>query len=132
MSLKASFLIAPLVDIITGKVIEAGTSGDAAKINARAQELVAINGAILAINSGDATGLAKLQAALNTVALSPGEALALQSLLAAVSNQLALLSTIAGSTLVGEAATEVLDVVLTAANTVAQAYIAKYPAAAAA
>lgn len=132
MKLNATILIAPLIDLLVGKVIEAGTGMVPAKIAARAEELIAINTAILAINSGDPTGLASLQAALSTTALDPGEALALQSLLASVSTQLSLLSNIAGSTLIGQASTVILDSVLGTATTAAQAYVAKYgtPAAA--
>lgn len=129
MKLNASILIAPLVDILTGKVIEAGTHGDSAKILARAQELVAINAALIQINSGDATGIAALQAAITPTALSPGEALALNSLFAAVANQLALLSNIEGSTLIGQAATAILDSIIQTANGVAQAYVKKYQSA---
>jgi|ERR1700685_1017257 len=128
MSLNASLLIAPLIDIITGKVIEAGTAMVPAKLVARATELVAINTAILAINSGSAGGLASLQAALETTALDPSEALALQSLLGAVSQQLSLLSNIAGSTLLGQANTAILDSILATGTTAAQAYITKYSA----
>lgn len=132
MKLNASILIAPLVDIIVGKIIEAGSNKDPVKMVARAEELIAINGAFLKINSGDGTGLADLQAALDTKALSPGEALALQSLLASVSNQLALLSSIAGSMLVGQANTAILDSILATGTTAAEAYMAKYSAAASA
>lgn len=130
MNLNASILIAPLVDILTGKIIEGGTGMVPAKIVARADELIAINTAMLAINSGNPTGLASLQAALSTTALDPGEALAVQSLLAAVSNQLALLSNVAGSTLLGQANTAILDSILATATTAAQAYVTKYGAAA--
>jgi len=126
MSLNASLLIAPLIDIITGKIIESGAGGDPAKLVARANELIAINTALLAINTGSAEGIAALQAALNTTALSPGEALALQALLGSVAKQIALLTTIAGSTLIGQAATDVLDSIVTTANTAAQAYVTKY------
>lgn len=126
MNLNVSLLIAPLIDIVTGKVIEAGTNGVPAKIAARAAELIAINEALLAINSGNPTGLALLQTALNTTALDPGEALALQSLLASVSNQLSLLSNIAGSTLLGQANTVILDSILATATNVAHAYLVKY------
>ncbi len=135
MSLTATLLIAPLIDILTGKVIEAGTGGDAAKIVARAKELIAINAALAEINSGNGLGLAELQAALTTTALAPGESLALQSLFGSVANQISLLTNIAGSTLVGQGATLVLDNVLATATAAAQAYVAKYspaPAAAAA
>jgi hypothetical protein len=132
MSLNASILIAPLIDIITGKIIEAGTGGVAAKIVARAQELIAVNTALNEINSGSTAGLPALQAAFNTTALSPGEALALQSLFASLSTQISLLTTIAGSTLLGQANTVILDSVLATATTTAQAYVTKYgtPAAA--
>ena len=126
MALNASILIAPLVSIITGKIIEAGANGDATKMVAKATELIAINKALTDINSGSATGLVELQTAFNTSSLSPGEALALQSLFAALSNQIALLTSIAGSTLLGQANTAILDSVLATATTVAQTYVAKY------
>lgn len=126
MSLNASLLIAPLIDIITGKIIESGTSGDATKIVARATELIAVNTALAEINSGNTAGLPALQAAFTTTALSPGEALALQSLLASLSSQVSLLTNIAGSTLLGQAATEIFDSVLATATATAQAYVKKY------
>lgn len=130
MSINASILIVPLVDIITGKIIEAGTSMVPAKLIARAEELIAINTALTEINSGSVTGLPALQAAFNTVALSPGEALALQSLFASLSSQISLLSVISGSTLIGQASTVVLDSILATATATAQAYITKYGSAA--
>lgn len=128
MSLNASLLIAPLIDILTGKIIEAGTGGDHAKIVARATELIAINTALVEINAGNTAGLPALQAAFNTTSLSPGEALALQSLLASLSSQISLLTNVAGSTLLGQAASQIFDSVLATATTTAQAYIVKYSA----
>ena len=95
MSLNASLLIAPLIDILTGKIIEAGTGGDHTKILARANELIAVNNALVEINAGNTAGLPALQAAFTTTALSPGEALALQSLLASLSTQISVLTNIA-------------------------------------
>jgi hypothetical protein len=126
MNINASILIAPLVDIITGKIIEAGTSMVPAKLVARAQELIAVNTALTEINSGSVAGLPALQAAFNTTALSPGEALALQSLFASLSTQLSLLTTIAGSTLLGQSSTIILDAILTTATATARAYVTKY------
>jgi hypothetical protein len=130
MSLNASLLITPLIDFVTGKIIEAGTGMDHTKLVARATELVAVNTALVEINAGNVAGLPALQAAFNTTALSPGEALALQSLFAALSNQISLLTSVAGSTLLGQAAGDVMSSILSTANTVAQAYITKYSAAA--
>lgn len=129
MSLNASLLIAPLIDILTGKIIEAGTSGDHAKILARANELIAVNTALVEINAGNTAGLPALQAAFSTTALSPGEALALQSLLASLSTQVSVLTNIAGSTLLGQASTEIFDSILAVATATAQAYVKKYSAA---
>lgn len=129
MNLTPTLLITPLIDFVTGKLIEAGTSGDKTKQAARATELLAINAALLKINAGDTTGLAALQAAIQTSALSPGEALALQSLLATLGGQLALVDKVAGGTLIGTAATAYADQVLSAANSVATAYGATAPAA---
>jgi hypothetical protein len=126
MTLNASLLIAPLIDILTGKIIEAGTGGDHAKMVARADELIAINNALVEINAGDAAGLPALQAAFVTTALSPGEALALQSLLASLSTQISILTNIAGSTLLGQASTVIFDSVLATATATAQAYAKKY------
>lgn len=132
MSLNASLLITPLIDFVTGKIIEAGTGMDHAKLVSRAEELILVNTALTEINSGNVAGLPALQAAFNTTALSPGEALALQSLFAALSNQVALLTNIAGSTLLGQASSEVMTSILATATTTAQAYVTKYgtPAAA--
>jgi hypothetical protein len=125
MSLNASLLVGPLVDFITGKIIEAGTGGDATKIVARAKELIAINTAFLKVNAGDVTGLPELQQAFGTTALSPGESLALQSFFASLGSQVALLTNVAGSTLIGQSATVVLDSILNSATVVAQAYVTK-------
>lgn len=126
MSLNASLLITPLIDFVTGKIIEAGTSMAPAKLVSRAQELILVNTALTEINAGNVAGLPALQAAFNTTALSPGEALALQSLFAALSNQVSLLTNIAGSTLLGQAASDVMNSILTTATTTAQAYVTKY------
>jgi hypothetical protein len=132
MSLNASLLIAPLIDLIAGGIIQSGTGGDGPKIIARATELIAINTALQQVNAGNVAGLPALQQALQTTALSPAETLALQSVLAALANQVALLTSIAGSTLLGQAATTVFDSILTTATTAAQAYITKYTPASAA
>lgn len=122
-------LLTPLIQWIVSKVIEAGTNGDAGKQYARAQELLAVNAAAILIDNGDPTGPAALAAALtNQTALSPGEAVALQSLLATFGNQLTLLNQAGGGTLLGGAAQLIVTQILTAANAVASAYPA--PAAA--
>ena len=125
-----SMLITPLIDFITGKIIESGAGGDAAKLTARAAELIVINQALVDINAGSPNGVTELASALNTQSLTPGEALAVQSLFASLSNQAALLTTIAGSTLLGQANTVILDSILATATATAQAYVAKYKAAA--
>ena len=104
-------------------MIEAGTAGDKAKQYARAQELIKVNAAVTAIDSGDPSGTAQLASALsNQTALSPGEAVALQSLLAVVGNQLALLNKVAGGTLLGGEAEQIVTTILAAGTAVAQAY----------
>jgi hypothetical protein len=132
MSLNVTLLITPLIEFVTGKVIESGTGGDATKQAARAQEVIAINTALTAIDNGNAQGTLQLASALNTSALSPGEGLALQSLFAILGNQLALIDNVAGGTLLGTAANAVAVSILTAANAAAQAYITKAAAPAAA
>lgn len=127
MTISATLFITPLIDFVTGKIIEAGTSGDVAKQAARATELVAINNALLEIDAGNVSGTVALAAALNTTALTPGEGLALQSLFAILGNQLALINSVAGNTILGTAATAIATSILNAANTTAQAYIAKAP-----
>jgi hypothetical protein len=126
MSLNASLLITPLIDFVTGKIVEAGTKMDPAKLVARAQELIAVNTALIAINAGDPNGLPELQAAFTTTALAPGEALALQSLFAALSNQVALVISIKNSTVLGAEASNVMGAVLATATSTAQAYVVKY------
>jgi len=126
--LNASLLIAPLVDLITGKIIEAGTNMVPASLVARANELIAVNAALAEVNSGNAAGLPALQQAFNTTALSPGESLALQSFFAALGNQVALLTSVAGSTLLGQSASAVLTAILSTATAAAQAYVTKYAA----
>lgn len=127
IQLNPSMLIAPLIDILTGKVIEAGTAMDPAKLVARANELIAVNTSLTEINAGNTAGLPALQAALNVgTALSPGESLALQSLFAGLANQISLLTSIAGSTLLGQANTMIFDSILQTATTAAQAYVTKY------
>jgi hypothetical protein len=132
MTINATLFITPLIEFVTGKIIESGTSGDATKQAARATELVAINAALLQIDQGNPAGTVALAAALNTSALSPGEGLALQSLFAIIGNQLALVNSVAGGTLLGTAATAIATSILNAATTTAQAYIAKATAAPAA
>jgi hypothetical protein len=126
MSLNASLLITPLIDFVTGKIVEAGTKMDPAKLVARAQELIAVNTALIAINAGDVNGLPELQAAFTTTALAPGEALALQSLFAALSNQISLLTSVSKSTLLGQGVSDVMNSVLATATSTAQAYVVKY------
>lgn len=130
MTLNATLLIAPFVDILTGKIIEAGTGGTPDKIVARAKELIDVNTALVEINTGNAAGLPALQQALSgTTAFTPGETLALQSLFAGLANQISVLTNIAGSTLIGQAATTIMDSILATATATAQAYVAKYAAA---
>jgi hypothetical protein len=129
MSFNAAILIAPLIDFITGKIIEANAGGDPAKIVGRATELIAINTALSDLNQGNTNGIAGLQAALISTSLSPGEGLALQSLFATIGNQVALLSSVSGGTLLGQAATAIADNILATATTCAQAYVTKYSAA---
>lgn len=126
MSLNASLLITPLIQFVTGKIIEAGTSMDPGKLVARANELIAVNTALLEINSGNAAGLPALQAAFTTTALAPGEALALQSLFASLGNQIAVLTQVAGSTLLGQASSVVITAILNTASATAQAYVTQY------
>lgn len=132
MSLNASLLITPLIEFVTGKIIEAGTKMTPANLVARAEELIAVNTALTEINAGNAAGLPALQAAFSTTALAPGEALALQSLFAALSNQVSLLTSVAGSTLLGQGVSDVMNSVLATATATAQAYVAKYSTPAAA
>lgn len=132
MSLTAIMFVTPLIQFVTGKIIEAGTSGNATKQAARAQELEAINAALLQIDQGNSAGTIALASALNTSALSPGEGLALQSLFAIIGQQLAVIDTVAGGTLLGVEASAVATAILNAANETAQAYIAKAPPVAAA
>lgn len=127
---NAAALIAPLVDFIVGKVIEASTNGDPAKILGRAQDVLAINNALIMIDQGNTAGTAALAASFNTTALSPGEGLALQSLMAIIGNQVALLNAVAGSTLLGGATGAIVVSILTAGSATAQAYITKYGSAA--
>ena len=121
-----NFLLTPLIDFITGKIIESGANGVAATLVARAQELIAINTALLQINAGNSAGITALQSALNTSALSPGEGLALSSLFATLGNQLAAIQSVAGATLLGTAGTAIADAILNAATAAAQAYVTKY------
>jgi hypothetical protein len=131
MSLNPVLFITPLIDWIVGKIIEAGTSGDIVKQAARAQEVININAALTAIDQGSPGATILLAAALNTTALSPGEGLALQSLFAIIGNQLALISSVAGGTLLGTAANAIATSILAAGTATAQAYVAKAPVAAA-
>ena len=130
MNVAANLLIAPLIDFITGKIIESGTAGDGAKMVSRAKELIAVNEALLEINQGNTAGIGALQAALNTTALTPGEALAIQALFATIGNQVALVNSVAGSTIIGAAATSIATEILNAGTTCAQAYVTKYGTAA--
>jgi len=126
VKISPTLLIAPLIDFITGKIIESGTAGDGTKMAARAKELIAVNAALLEINQGDTTGIASLQAALNTSSLTPGEALAIQALFATIGNQVTLLNSVAGGTIIGQAATAIATDILNAGTACAQAYVTKY------
>lgn len=127
MNLNPSLLVKPLIQIIVGKLIEAGNTNDKPKMVARAQEIIAINAAFTGLNTGNPAGLPALQEALtSTTALSLGEALALQSLSAGLANQIALLTNVAGSTLMGQGATLIMDSILAAGTETAQEYITKY------
>jgi hypothetical protein len=127
MNALTAGLLTPVVDLITGQIIHAGTNGDATKIVARANALLAINTAITDINSGNsAAGMTALGAALSTANLQPGEAIALQNLMSVLSSQLGLLQTVLGSTILGQSQTMILNNVLAAGSAVAQAEIAKY------
>jgi hypothetical protein len=125
---NATALITPLIDFIVDKVIQASTGGDTTKQLARAQELLAINNAITLIDQGNPAGTTALANALITGALSPGEGLALQSLLAIIGNQLALVNTLAGGTLLGGTAEAIVTSILAAGSAVAQGYVTKYGA----
>lgn len=127
MNLNASLLVKPLIQIIVGKLIEAGNTNDKPKMVTRAQEIIAINAAFTGLNTGNPAALPALQAALtSTTALSLGEALALQSLSAGLANQIALLTNVVGSTLMGQGATLIMDSILAAGTETAQEYITKY------
>jgi len=123
---NATALVTPLIDFIVDKVIQAGTGGDVAKQLARAQEILAINNALTLIDQGNVGGAAALANALVTGALTPGEGLALQSLLAIIGNQLALVNTLAGGTLLGGTTEAIVTSILAAGSSVAQGYITKY------
>ena len=126
MSLNASILVAPLVDFVTGKIIEANANNVPATLVSRAQEIIALNAAVTAINNGDPNGLAALQSALVTTALSPGESLALASLTASLGKQVALIGSIEGGTILGSVVTAQVTAILATGTAVAQAYVAKY------
>ena len=87
---------------------------------------MAINNALTLIDQGNVTGTAALASATITTALTPGEAIALQSLMAIFGNQLALLNTVAGGTLLGGTAEAIVTSILAAGSVVAQAYVTKY------
>lgn len=130
MTLSPLVFIKPFIDFVVGKVIEAGTAGDKVKQAARATELLAINNALAAIDKGDVGGAAALAAAISgNTAFGPGEAMALQSLLAIVGNDLAAIKTVEGATLLGGIAETIVTSILTEGSAVAQAYIAAAPAA---
>lgn len=126
MTNVAQLLEAPLIDLLTGAIIQMGTNGDAAKLVGRANELISINSAMTKINNGDQSGITDLQAALNTTSLSPGEGLALQSLLATIAKQVAAIQAVVGSTLLGTVNTTIMNGILSVATACAQAYVAKY------
>ena len=136
VSFNPTAFITPLIEFIVDKIIQATTGGDTAKQLARAQEVLAINAALTMIDQGNPAGTAALGSALITSALTPGEALALQSLFAIIGNQLALVNTLVGGTILGGAAQAIATSILAAGSVVAQGYVTKYgtpaPAAAAA
>lgn len=123
--INLTFLEAPGFELVTDLVIRANTKGDATKMASRALEIAAIVTALQQIQTGDAAGgLVALQTALTkTSSLTPGEALAFQSLVSFGSTQLAALQQVGNLTLVGQLADTVL-------NNAAKAILAvceKYP-----
>jgi len=114
-------------EMITGLLITGGQNGNAESIVKRANTALAVAGAFAAINSGDANGIAALQAALGNANLDPGVNLGLQSLLAIGTQQLATLATAnKGLPLIGATATAIAGNILSGITAAANAEIAKY------
>lgn len=110
--------------LIVGLIIKANTGGDKTKEAARAVEGLAIVSALQKLNSGDvADGVSAFQAAVQTSALDPSEAIALQSVLSFGSTQLSALEAVAGNTIIGQLESAVVTNILASAAQTCQAYI---------
>ena len=129
MSLSPTIFAAPLINLVAGALIRTGTGGDKTKEAARASELAAIATAITQINSGQPGGVASLQAALQTSALDPAEALALQNLAATLATQVQAAATLGGGTILGQAQTAIFNNIQQVIIQTCAAYIPATPAA---
>jgi hypothetical protein len=126
-----SLPIAPLETIaaegLTGLFISAGAKGDATKIVARANGVLAIISAITQINNGNTvTGLTGLSSVLTSASLDPGEALALQGLITVIANQAALINTVVGGTVLGTVLSAVYINISNGITSAANAELTKY------
>lgn len=112
------------IDLVVALVVNANAHGDATKKSARASEILAISTALTQVNGGDTVaGLAALEAALNSKALDPGEALALQHFTQFVAVQASAAAQLGGGTLLGQLDSAVLANVLSEVEVACKAYV---------
>jgi hypothetical protein len=105
-----TFLEQPLVVLITGAVIKAGTGGNATKQNARAVEIEAIVNALQEVNNDQvAEGLTALQAAMQTSAMDPSEALAFQQVISGIAVQASAFIQTEEETIIGQVDEKILS-----------------------
>lgn len=112
---------------ITGLLITLGAKGLPATIVKRANAYLAIANAVTAAETGSVTSLiSTLTNVISQSDLDPAEGLALTGLLTAIVNQLALLHSITGATLIGQALTMFLNNLAAGMTAGANAEIGKY------
>ncbi len=123
------FIGAFAIDLLAGKLIEQGTSGDKAKQGARATKALAIINGLDQILAGDAAdginAIAGVAQADDT--LSAGEQRAVRNLITLAGQEAALLSNVAGGTILGQAGSAILQNALDEVVSVCQDYIKAAP-----
>lgn len=118
-----------LIGFLVGKDIESEATPTAQL--AKAQAIAGLSGALMEVNSGQASGIADLQTAINNLVATvkdPAGALVLNELLATMSTQLAALE----STVIGKLSGVTANLILTQINAVANYYVQQLTAAQAA
>lgn len=117
------FILNIAVELVVGAIIKKG--GTPAAEAQRAQTVLAVNAALTEVVNGDTTaGLGALQTALAPSATTdPATAAEIQTAISFITLKLGAVQNLAGGTLLGTLNTQLFGQVVSAANSVAQAYI---------